>query len=238
MATALFSFNMKKTFFWTLTFIAVISVVFAADVRIKNLANTTTSPASDDYVAVDGTTNGTRKMLLSTATISTSGNITGNVGTFTSGNFTSGNVTTLTATNIVISGYNQTQSASGNMTVTWPAGTYTLGYANIPQNNITANYTTVATDASKNIIHTSSASGNHTVTVNNTAHANGDVISVMNAKSGTTVTLTLSSGNFTIYQGNLTSTGSSASLPAGTWATIYRIATGDWAIGGAGVTIP
>jgi len=34
-----------------------------ADIRINALATSTTSPAADDYLALDGTTNGTRKML-------------------------------------------------------------------------------------------------------------------------------------------------------------------------------
>ena len=33
-----------------------------ADIRINALANTASSTASDDYLAVDGTTNGTRKL--------------------------------------------------------------------------------------------------------------------------------------------------------------------------------
>jgi len=76
------------------------AIALAADVRIKALSNTTTTPASDDYVAVDGTTNGTRKMLLSTATINTTGNLTGNVVNATTFNATTGNVTTLTVSNV------------------------------------------------------------------------------------------------------------------------------------------
>ena len=34
-----------------------------SDTRIKEIPTTVTSPASDDYYALDGNTNGTRKML-------------------------------------------------------------------------------------------------------------------------------------------------------------------------------
>ncbi len=36
-----------------------------AEIRIKDLANTTTSSAADDYIALDGTAQGTRKILAS-----------------------------------------------------------------------------------------------------------------------------------------------------------------------------
>lgn len=82
-------------------FSVLVAVAFAADVRIKNITSTATTPASDDYVALDGTTNGTRKMLMSTATINTTGNITGNVVTGTSMSATTGNITTLNVTGSV-----------------------------------------------------------------------------------------------------------------------------------------
>ena len=36
-----------------------------SNIRIKDLETTATSASSDDYVAIDGTTNGTRKILAS-----------------------------------------------------------------------------------------------------------------------------------------------------------------------------
>lgn len=156
-------------------------------------------------------------------------NITTTNGTLTVANSTTANISGGFTANIVV---------SANTTATLPPGTVSIGFRNVPQNTQTANYTTVAEDMSKMVIHTSAASGNHTFTLNNTASADGDIISFLNAKTGTTVTLTLSSGNFTLYQGNLTATGASASLPAGSLGTAYRIATGDWALTGAGVTVP
>lgn len=44
-------------------FLFAATLAFAADKRIKDITTTATSPASDDYVAIDGTTNGTRKIL-------------------------------------------------------------------------------------------------------------------------------------------------------------------------------
>lgn len=57
--------NMKTA----IIFLFAATLAFAADKRIKDLAATATSPASDDYIAVDGATNGTRKMLPFGATI-------------------------------------------------------------------------------------------------------------------------------------------------------------------------
>lgn len=293
----------------------IITLLHAADVRIKDIGTTATVPSSDDYYAIDGVTSGTRKIkpinsitgtsggiifFNATNTMATSGalaagnivvgggagatpatvavtynvtnstltvgangagNITGNVITANNISVTTLNATNITLTeavpaasggtgvantkNITVAG-NFTTAGTSNLTLTTsattnatiPPGTVSLGFRNIPQNGQTANYTTVAEDVGKMVIHTSAASGNHTFTVNNTASADGDAISFLNAKTSTTVTLTLSSGNFTLYQGNLTATGANASVPAGSIATIYRIATGDWAITGSGVTVP
>jgi hypothetical protein len=46
-------------------FLGTAAILSAATSRIKDLATTATSAASDDYVALDGTTNNTRKMLAS-----------------------------------------------------------------------------------------------------------------------------------------------------------------------------
>ena len=53
-----------------------------SNIRIKDLTTTATSPSNDDYIALDGSTNGTRKILASnmasedtTYSISISGNV-------------------------------------------------------------------------------------------------------------------------------------------------------------------
>ena len=87
------------------------AAVIAADVRVKDVATTATVPASDDYLLLDGTTNGTRKFLAprflgnttvtfsGVANITTTGNITGNV-------ITGNNLTVVDAatTNLTVSG--------------------------------------------------------------------------------------------------------------------------------------
>ena len=50
-----------------------------ANVRINALTTTTTSAASDDYLALDGTTNGTRKMLGNLFALLSGATFTGNV---------------------------------------------------------------------------------------------------------------------------------------------------------------
>ena len=53
-----------------------------SNIRIKDLTSTASSPSNDDYIALDGSTNGTRKILASnlasedtTYSISISGNV-------------------------------------------------------------------------------------------------------------------------------------------------------------------
>ena len=53
-----------------------------SNIRIKDISNTATTPSNDDYIALDGSTNGTRKILASivarddtTYTMSISGNV-------------------------------------------------------------------------------------------------------------------------------------------------------------------
>ena len=51
-----------------------------ADIRIKDLATTASTTASDDFLAVDGTTNGTRKLSAATPSFATSVTVPGVVG--------------------------------------------------------------------------------------------------------------------------------------------------------------
>ena len=64
-----------------------------ADIRIKDLTTTASSTASDDFIAVDGTTNGTRKLNAFSPTFGGNATVTGtlttNGYTFTSGSLTS-----------------------------------------------------------------------------------------------------------------------------------------------------
>ena len=88
-----------------------------ADIRIKDLATTATTTASDDFMAVDGSTNGTRKMNAATPAFLTS--------------VTTPSLTSPAATNLTLAGGSSGaslvlgQGASGNATLVSP-GTFLL----------------------------------------------------------------------------------------------------------------
>ena len=85
-----------------------------ADIRIKDLATTASTTASDDFLAVDGTTNGTRKLSAATPSFATSVTVPGVAGpTATNLTLTGGS----TGASLVLG-----QGASGAVTIT-PQGT-------------------------------------------------------------------------------------------------------------------
>ena len=71
-----------------------------ADIRIKDLTTTASSTASDDFIAVDGTTNGTRKLSAFSPTFGGNATVTGTL--TTNGGViipAAGSISTLTSTN-------------------------------------------------------------------------------------------------------------------------------------------
>ena len=105
-----------------------------ADIRIKDLATTATTTASDDFMAVDGTTNGTRKLSAATPAFLTSvttPSLTSPASTnLTLGTGTSGAaITVLSASNNVgIGTITPAQKLSVNGTMQW-AQTADAGYS-------------------------------------------------------------------------------------------------------------
>ena len=85
-----------------------------ADIRIKDLATTATTTASDDFMAVDGVTNGTRKLSAATPAFLTS--------------VTTPSLTSPAATNLTLAGGSSGasislgQGANAGMSIT-PSGT-------------------------------------------------------------------------------------------------------------------
>lgn len=89
---------MKNKLLKLALFVGIPVVLFAASARIKDFATTATSPAGDDYIALDGTTNGTRKILgvrfLTNASVTGTGNVVHDTSPTFPGNFTiTGNAT-------------------------------------------------------------------------------------------------------------------------------------------------
>ncbi len=115
-------------------------------------------------------------------------------------------------------------------------GTFDVGFRNIPQTSSSANYTSVLEDRGKHLFHPASDTNNRTFTINNSvSYAVGTAITVVNQIN--TLTVALSSGNMTLYDGSGASN-TSSTLPAKTAATYVKLATNDWMVTGANVTVP
>jgi hypothetical protein len=87
-----------------------------ADIRIKDLTTTASSTASDDFIAVDGTTNGTRKLNAFSPTFGGNATVTGTL--TANGNIVAGgNVICGSATNQSVSLAGGTANDGGNIIV-------------------------------------------------------------------------------------------------------------------------
>jgi hypothetical protein len=124
---------------------------------------------------------------------------------------------------------------TGSTTLTFPAGTASIGYLNIPQNSQSAAYTTVAADAGTSIFHPSSDANARTFTIAANAsvpYALGTVIQFINMSSSN-VTIAINSDTLTWAQGG--GTGSRTLAQYGV-ANAIKIATTQWLITGTNLT--
>lgn len=179
-----------------------------ADTRINALTGTATTVATDDYMALDGTTNGTRKILGSAFITSVTG--------------TTNQITVTTTT-----------GASTVALVSSPvvSGTYTDGAGDlrsVPQNAKTSAYTLVVGDNGKYIDITTGG-----VTVPSGVFSAGQVVVIYN-NSTSNQTITQGS-SVTMYQSGTTNTGN-RTLAAYGVATVLCTASNTFVITGSGLS--
>jgi hypothetical protein len=128
-----------------------------------------------------------------------------------------------------------TSGGTGSSTLTFPSGTVSIGYLNIPQNSQSAAYTTVLTDSGKCIFHPSTDANARTFTIDSNAnvpYALGTVIQFINMTSQA-VTIAIASDTLTWAQG-----GSSGSRTLAQWgvANVVKVGTTQWLLTGTNVT--
>lgn len=182
---------MKNKLIKLALFVGIPAILFAASARIKDLGTTTTTAAVDDYVALDGATNGTRKMLASY--MFGAGNVTNNA--------------TLTATNMTIGGGT---TVIGTSNVVWTAGNNTLTTPNIivSTNATVGNMTTTGLDLSGATVTGNLAIGSGLITIGAVTPVggalklfgatSGNVTLAPTAAAGSGVTLTLPAATDTL----------------------------------------
>ena len=171
-----------------------------------------------------------------------------NVGTYFTVNSTSASKTvnaSFTGANLYITGTNTSISAnvtiSANLTVTGNITGNTngvaIGYRDLPQNFTNTSFTLAANDASKHILTQNSGASTQTITVPNNASVafiTGAAISIVVQSTGT-VALANGAGVTMYLSGNSTAK-SSITLNSYSMATLLKIGTDTWIVGGAGVT--
>lgn len=189
---------------------------------------------------------------LTTATINTTGNITGNNLTSTSNLYVNGghirtsattaNVFNNTATSVYIAGGATIGTYIGNANgvtqlygnVQGSTNGFAIGYRDIPQITFAASATITTSDAGKHYYSTSSS--NLTLTVANNATASfsiGAAINVVNQGTGN-ITISPGSGVTMYLAGN--STSGLRTLSSYGVATLQKVATDTWFVVGVGLT--
>ena len=169
-----------------------------------------------------------------TVALPTSGTLLTTAGSGSSLTFGTGSLSL--AGNLTTSGaFATTITTTATTNSTLPAGTFSLGYINIPQNSQSAAYTTVLADAGKTIFHPASDANARTFTIDsnaNVAYALGTVIQFINM-SASNVTIAITSDTLTWAQGG--GTGSRTLAQYGV-ANCIKIATTQWLLTGTNVT--
>jgi hypothetical protein len=199
-----------------------------ADIRIKDLATTATTTASDDFMAVDGSTNGTRKMnaaapafLTSVTTPSLTSpaatNLTLGLGTGgTALTLTSSTLAATFAGNLAVSGTTISTAAGGG-------GVAQLNFLGTTGNlNAQIQYDQIAPNTGQILFGTNLAGTFATrLTLTSTAATFGGAVTVSSSTAGSAgagalvVTGGLATGDATYIGGTLTTT----SATAGNWNT-------------------
>lgn len=154
-----------------------------------------------------------------------------------------GNIFTLTnpsaITYVKIAADNTVTAVAASVVATDAQGTGlasdTAGFRGIPQNSQSGNYTTVATDAGKHILHPSGAGAGDTITIDsnaNVATAIGTAITFMNMDSNA-VSIAITSDTLTLCGTGATGTRTLAQY--GVW-TVVKITSTSWLGCGTGAT--
>ena len=128
--------------------------------------------------------------------------------------------------------------SNGDAAPTWVSAgntTANVGYLNIPQNSQSADYTAVAADSGKHLLHPSTDANARTFTIpanGSVAYAVGTAITFINMSANN---LTIAITSDTMYLGGTGTTGSRTLAQYGT-ATAIKIGSTSWIISGAGLT--
>jgi hypothetical protein len=135
---------------------------------------------------------------------------------------------TLTASNSI------TLAGTDSTTMTFPPASASVGYLNVPQNSKSADYTTLAADAGKHILHPTADNNPRTFTIDshaNLPYAVGTVLTFINQINTVTIAITAD----TMKLAGAGTTGD-RTLAANGIATAVKLENTVWIISGTGLT--
>lgn len=195
---------MKNRLFALILFVGLSTTLFAASARIKDFSTTATSAAGDDYFPIDGTTNGTRRILASRFLTNATVTGTGNVVFDTSPTFPG---------NLTITG-NATPSTTTAGTISFDTNAWAASRGSLQLYDGTANIVllgTLASDTPSNgQVPTWNTGG--TITWETPSTGSGNVTNSGTLTSGNVV---LGGGTTVVTVSNITASGNSITFPAG-----------------------
>ena len=130
------------------------------------------------------------------------------------------------------------EALTGNRTFTLPepGENVTIGYLNIPQNSQSTDYTLVATDAGKHILHPSADTTARTFTIpanSSVPYAIGTAVTFINQNGAGVVTISITSDTMRLAGAGTTG---NRTLAANGIATAIKITSTEWIISGTGLT--
>jgi hypothetical protein len=173
------------------------------------------------------------------------GSTTASTGTFTKVNNLvitdpgASGTTTLTIANgssLITAGANSiTLTSTATTNATLPAGTFTVGYLEVPQNAQVGSYSFALTDSGKHVFHSSATTG-HTYTIpanSSVAFPIGTAITIVNDVTSAALSITTTDNLFWAGTSDTTKT---RTLGASGLATLLKIGSTSWVISGSGIS--
>lgn len=112
----------------------------------------------------------------------------------------------------------------------------TAGFRNIPQNSLSAAYTTVAADSGKHLFHPSADTTARTFTIDsnaNVAYPIGTAITIINQNGAGVITIAITADTLRLAG---TGTTGSRTLAANGIATAIKVTSAEWLISGTGLS--
>ena len=169
--------------------------------------------------------------------------------TASTGAFTTVNGVTITAatgtttltlpsnSSLILTGANSLTLATSAATIaTMPAGTFNVGYLEVPQNAQAASYSLALTDSGKHVYRSSATAGHvYTIPANSSVpFPIGTAITIVNDVTSSAMSITITTDS--LFWAGTGLTDSTRTLAAAGLATLLKVTSTKWVISGSGIS--